>query len=563
MHGCRTACDIVDACHSTTDSEGVLQTPRIAMASSLGVPRLDLATRHSSHVSPTGPEALGPLDEEQQQDHTLAVCQDLPLEVETQTFALGRSTEDCVSQTDSEPLTSPHACCSTGSFVHTGGVQAVLQRLQEGQARLADVQGELQEMQIRVLTYVEDKLQEHRETWRTELAEEVGKQVTSALDTKCGSCDRGAQLHVEHGMTKASTCISLHEVLQSRIWEQRAAAQEKEIESIRSDVARHAMRFSQLETGLRVTIDSSVEEVKRIQKAVNAMIGASDSDAKKLGLNHSPGKAQLSAPQSAGALQSAATSAHECSTGDTSLSEGLPLSSHLSFDWSRLTGSGHHTAQRPVGTATLGGVHTGGGWEGIVSPAPAPASPTTIHDRPPRRHAMTPLKSRPLGAAATARIPDITAGTDPVCRVKSSERSSSVPTSPSRVSMIRETRSLVAPAMSAAITTRPSARQVVTHVNNRPPQLGLFEQEEGGSITTGQFQPQEAAGRHSACHTRFAEGMYMLTAQSSPVGGSCRVMTRSTHPIVSPVQMLCHKNTGNRITHPSTPSMRVRNMAGL
>lgn len=546
--------------------EGVPQTPRIAMSSPPRIPRLDLAARPSSQVSPTTPEFLGPLDEE---DHTLAVCQDPHLELDMQQSLMERSMEEPVSQSDSEPPTSPDACCNANSLVNSGGVQSVLQRLQEGQARLADVQGELQEMQIRVLTYVEDKLQEHRECWRMELVEEVGKQVTSVLDTK-SSCDRGGQLPVEHGMTKAqlspsSTCVSLHsEVLQSRTWEHRAAAQERDIERIRADVARHALRFTALEQSLRVTIDSSVEELKRIQSTVNAMLKASDNKAQKpapvLSHTHSSGTLpQLHAAQHAGVLPMPANKSHECA-GDAWFNEGILVPPELSIDWSRL---GDSKAQMPTGSATVSTLRT---VSGVVSPTlgSPKAMPDRCSDAIPRWHAMTPIERRPLGTAATARISETNAGLEKA-RIKSSERSSSVPTSPSRVPpLVRESRSLVAPVMPATIPARlaehcrPSARQVVSRrTNNCPPRLSPSEQEEGG-----QGHPQEAVGRQSGCQPRLAEGMYLMTAQNSPTA-AYRVMTRSTHPVVSPVQMLCHKSPGHRITHPSTPSLRVRNIAGL
>jgi len=478
-----------------------------------------------------------------------------------------RSMEEPVSQSDSETPTSPDECGNANSLVPAGGVQSVLQRLQEGQARLADVQGELQEMQIRVLTYVEDKLQEHREGWRTELVEEVGKQVTSVLDTTCSSCDRGGQLPAEHGTTKAqlspsSTCVSLHsscEVLQSRTWEQRAAAQEKEIESIRSDVARHALRFTVLEKGLRITIDNSVEEFKRIQSSVNAMLAVSDNEAQKPVPVSSHTDSTWTLPQ--------LHAAHPAGVLPPTSEKGLPLSPQLSIDWNRL-GDGTHQTRMPGTSRTVGGQASG------VLPLPrspvstAPGSPAAGPDRysggAPRWAAMTPVDRRPLGCAATARIRQPTAGSDEARVTKSSERSSSVPTSPSRVSLVRESRSLVAPVMPNTIPARLaepclSARQVVPpHTNNCPSRSGLFEQEEGG-----QPQPQEAVGRQPGCHPRLAEGIYMLTTQQNSPTGAYRVMTRSTHPMVSPVQMLCHKTLGQRNTHPSTPSIQVRNITGL
>jgi len=70
------------------------------------------------------------------------------------------------TETDSECPAS--GCASDADASAAWRVEAVLQRLQHGQARLAEVQGDLQEMQIRVLTYVEDKLQEHRAALRKE-----------------------------------------------------------------------------------------------------------------------------------------------------------------------------------------------------------------------------------------------------------------------------------------------------------------------------------------------------------------------------------------------------------
>jgi len=259
------------------ETKGIIQPLNVSQ-SVPGMPRLELPLSCSARASTalqitprgTSQHLIAPRPDEQAKE-----------------FAHDGETDRSLDATsDSEYAASGRASDAAASAA--SGVDAVLRRLQHGQARLAEVQGSLQEMQIRVLTYVEDKLQEHRASWRRELAEEVVKQVTTMLASRCDDPNLPLLEHDAAG-TEQSCASSSHatmEPLQNRAWEQRAAEQEsvtadhaRKINGIRADLAWHAKRFAAMEEGLRSSIGNSVEELRRFQDTVSALIATGESEA--------------------------------------------------------------------------------------------------------------------------------------------------------------------------------------------------------------------------------------------------------------------------------------------
>lgn len=249
----------------------------------LSMPRLELPLSCSARASP----ALKVIPPATSQHSVL-----LGVDAQAREVAHDRESDGSVDATsDSE---CPSGCASDAAASGASGVEAVLQRLQHGQARLAEVQGDLQEMQIRVLTYVEDKLQEHRAALRRELTEEVVKQVTTALGSRCDDLNMSLLEHDASGTERnsasalsrcASSSRAPMEPMQSRALEKRAAEQEsvaadraRKIDGIRADLASHAKRFAAMEEGLRSSIGSSVEELRRFQDTVSALIATGESE---------------------------------------------------------------------------------------------------------------------------------------------------------------------------------------------------------------------------------------------------------------------------------------------
>lgn len=110
-------------------------------------------------------------------------------------------------------------------------VRAMLKHLQDGQANLADVQGKLQEMQLRVVSYVEDKFERHLREWKGELADEVASQLSHALGTAGG----GRQIH---GTATKDQWVVAQEQLSH------------EIDDLKADLAKHARHVAIMEERL-------------------------------------------------------------------------------------------------------------------------------------------------------------------------------------------------------------------------------------------------------------------------------------------------------------------------
>lgn len=273
---------------SVSDSRGsdgdtrIPETPKGMIQPSGVSPRLELPLSCSARASPAL-KVIPPA--------TSQHCVLLGVDAQAREVAHDRDSHGSVdAASDTE---SPSGRASDAAASEASGVEAVLERLQHGQARLAEVQGDLQEMQIRVLTYVEDKLQEHRAALRRELSEEVVKQVKTALASRSDELNLSLREHDAPGTERSSAspisrCASSSrtpmEPMQSRAWEQRAAEESvtadraRKIDGIRADLASHAKRFAAMEEGLRSSIGSSVEELRRFQDTVSALIATGESD---------------------------------------------------------------------------------------------------------------------------------------------------------------------------------------------------------------------------------------------------------------------------------------------
>jgi len=59
--------------------------------------------------------------------------------------------------------------------------EGMLRRLHDGQAAIIEMQARMQEVQIRLVSFVEERLQEHLQDWRERVAAEVSSQIERAL----------------------------------------------------------------------------------------------------------------------------------------------------------------------------------------------------------------------------------------------------------------------------------------------------------------------------------------------------------------------------------------------
>jgi len=128
-------------------------------------------------------------------------------------------------------------------------VRAVLKRLQDGQESLADVQGKLQEMQLRVVSYVENKFEQHLSEWKGELAEEVAWQLSHALGTVGGCGPTSDEAALYFGSINPGTATK----------EQWVVAQEqlsREIDDLKADLAKHGRHVATIQEHLEAILAS-------------------------------------------------------------------------------------------------------------------------------------------------------------------------------------------------------------------------------------------------------------------------------------------------------------------
>jgi len=435
---------------------GMIQLPGVSQGVP-SMPRLDLPLSCSARASP----ALKIVHPATSQ-HTVLLganeqAQELAHDMETD-----RSLD---TTTDSECPASGHASDAAASAA--SGVEAVLQRLQHGQARLAEVQGDLQEMQIRVLTYVEDKLQEHRAALRRELAEEVVKQVTTALASRCDDLNLSLLEHDAPGTEQSSVsplsrCNSSSraptEPTQSRAWEQRAAEQEsvaadraRKMDSIRADLALHAKRFAAMEEGLRSSIGNSVEELRRFQDTVSALIATGESEAGGQLMRKAPTHVPLPTVASKSPPMQFRNDGFARPKSEPT---GLQTEAHLNSRMpsapkgqsERCTGADGELSSRPSSSRfPRSSVHP------LVSPTSTACSQTVVPD--PLSPQIT-VQHRPVVERLPCEQSALGAGGQRHCHfsppdraqdANAQERSSSVPLSPTRQPLPGEPKSFVSP----------------------------------------------------------------------------------------------------------------------
>jgi len=157
--------------------------------------------------------------------------------------ATGASSDSWDASDDEESLALSACSCDHSDEEVAHGVEstnhrvrAMLKHLQDGQASLADVQGKLQEMQLRVVSYVENKFEQHLSEWKGELAEEVAWQLSNALGAAggCGPVSDEAAL-CSSGTNSRHQLVLVQEQLS------------REIEDLKADLAKHARHVAIIE----------------------------------------------------------------------------------------------------------------------------------------------------------------------------------------------------------------------------------------------------------------------------------------------------------------------------